>query len=197
MRPPYRNVPADRGGDVILGAGATPLLGAAKAGDLASIQLLLAHHAAVDLANYYGVTPLMAAAGMGQSENPTRGRYKTPEEGAKSVLLLLEAGADINKQAHKITVTNDAVDPKARRRFNSFEGQAAIHGAAMKGWTPVIQVLADHGANLELVDADGHTPLDYAEGKYTPALQYGKPDPFPEAVTLLKKLLSDKVAEKL
>ena len=81
LRPPYRNVPFDRGGDVILSTGATPLLRAAKASDNMAIKLLLQYHALVDLPNAMGVTPLMAAAGLGQSDNPTRGRYKTEAEG--------------------------------------------------------------------------------------------------------------------
>src|SRR5262245_58666328 len=38
-RPPYRNVPQDRGGDSILSQGATPLLRAARAGDTPMVQL--------------------------------------------------------------------------------------------------------------------------------------------------------------
>ena len=40
-RPPYRDVPQDRGGDTILAQGATPLLRAARAGDAPFVELLL------------------------------------------------------------------------------------------------------------------------------------------------------------
>ena len=197
LRPPYRNVPQDRGGDVILATGATPLLRAAKSGDNDAIRLILAHHALVDLADSFGVTPLMAAAGIGQTTNPTRGRYKTPEQGAESVRLLLEGGADINKQAHRIIPTNGQTDPTSTRRLYAFEGQAAIHGAARRGWDPVIQVLADHGANLELADGEGLTPMDYAQGKYKPFALDPPPDPLPSTIALLQKLIAGKLAEKL
>ena len=49
-RPPYRNVPQDRGGDTILSFGATPLLRAARAGDAPMVELLLKNGALVDLA---------------------------------------------------------------------------------------------------------------------------------------------------
>ena len=40
-RPPYRDVPQDRGGDSILAQGATPLLRAARGGDAKFVELLL------------------------------------------------------------------------------------------------------------------------------------------------------------
>ena len=40
--PPFRDVGADRGGDLMLPTGATPLLRAAKAGDAEAVKLLLA-----------------------------------------------------------------------------------------------------------------------------------------------------------
>src|SRR5690606_8723878 len=76
-RPPYRNVPQDRGGDSILSFGATPLLRAARAGDAAFAKLLLEHGALVDLPSNQGVTPLMAAAGVEFGLRVTRGRTRT------------------------------------------------------------------------------------------------------------------------
>ena len=78
-RPPYRNVPQDRGGDSILSQGATPLLRAARAGDTPMVELLLEHGALVDLPSNQGVTPLMAAAGVEYGLRVTRGRNRTDE----------------------------------------------------------------------------------------------------------------------
>src|SRR4029077_12929261 len=50
-RPPYRDVPQDRSGDVILAQGATALLRAARAGDAPFVDVLLKHGALVDLAS--------------------------------------------------------------------------------------------------------------------------------------------------
>ena len=95
-RPPYRNVPQDRGGDTILSFGATPLLRAARAGDAAMTQLLLEHGALVDLPSNQGVTPLMAAAGLEYGLRVTRGRNRTEEGVLKTMQLLVDAGADVN-----------------------------------------------------------------------------------------------------
>lgn len=174
LRPPYRNVPFDRGGDNMLSTGATALLRASKAGDnIVAMKLLLEHGALVDLPNADGVTPLMTAAGMGHGTNPTRGRYQTDEDGVEAVKLLLKAGANAQLRAAS--------------------GQTAMHAAALKGWNGVIQYLADNGADLESKDRDGKTPLDYASGNYRLPTLGGSsvpPSVFPESVALLKKLIA-------
>ena len=74
-RPPF--VRLARGQDNTLATGATPLLRAAHASDLAAVKLLLEHGALVDLPNASGITPLMAAAGVGVSQNTSRAKKKT------------------------------------------------------------------------------------------------------------------------
>jgi ankyrin repeat protein len=142
--PPYRSM-SDRGGDGILGIGATPLLRAAKAGDLVGVRMLLANGADPNLATKAGMTPLLAAAGVGSRSNDTRGRYKTEAEAIESIRMLLSAGADINAA-------------EAR-------GQTALHGAAFSGWNQLVQFLAEHGARLDAKDKRGITPIDSAMGR--------------------------------
>jgi ankyrin repeat protein len=146
LRPRYRNGVFDRGGDQVLSTGATPLLLAAKVGDAESIALLLKYHAMIDLPNSEGVTPLMAAAGMGHSFNPTRGRYKTDEEAAVAVKLLKEAGASINGHDRG--------------------GLTALHSAAEHGWNDTLKLLVADGADLQPKDTRGLTPIDYAAGRH-------------------------------
>jgi uncharacterized protein len=145
LRPPYRNGVFDRGGDQVISTGATPLLVAAKAGDEESVKLILKYHPIVDLPNSEGVTPLMAAAGMGHSFNPTRGRYKTDAEGAECVKLIQEAGGQINGHAQ--------------------DGQTALHAAAEHGWDDTVKLLVADGADLQPKDRFGLTPIDHAYGK--------------------------------
>src|SRR5678816_4482966 len=78
-RPPYRDVPQDRGGDGLLAQGATALMRAARGGDDKFVELLLKYKALVDLPNKDGVTPLMAAAGVDFASRATRGRNRTDE----------------------------------------------------------------------------------------------------------------------
>ena len=146
LRPQYRNGVFDRGGDQVLSTGATPLLLAAKVSDLDAIKLLLKYKPIIDLPNAMGVTPLMAAAGMGHSFNPTRGRFKTDEQAAESVKLLKEAGATIN--GHDRT------------------GMTALHSAAEHGWNDTVKVLVADGADLQPKDAKGLTPIDHAAGRH-------------------------------
>lgn len=145
LRPPYRNGVFDRGGDVVIGTGATPLLVAAKAGDAKSVALLLKYKANVDLPNAQGATPLMVAAGVGQGANPTRGRYKTDAEAAECLRLLQQAGGNVNAKDER--------------------GMTALHGAANLGWDETIRQLVKDGAQLEALEANGLTPIDYANGK--------------------------------
>jgi ankyrin repeat protein len=143
--PPYRALGPDRGGDMLLTIGATPLLRAAKAGDAPAIRLLLAHHALPDLPNNADVTPLMAAAGVGTSGVDTRGKYKTQAEASEAIRLLVAAGANVN-----------AADVR---------GLTALHGAALLGSDDVIRTLVAANARLDAKDKRGLTPLDMALGK--------------------------------
>jgi len=99
-RPPYRDVPQDRGGDGMLAQGATPLLRAARGGDDKFVALLLEYKALVDLPSKEGITPLMAAAGVDYGARVTRGRNRTDEGVLATMDLLIKAGANVN--AHSI-----------------------------------------------------------------------------------------------
>ena len=168
VRPPYRNVIFDRSGDnIVLTRGATPLLRASKAGDNPEVmRLLLDNGALVDLPNSGGITPLMAAAGMGHVTNATRGRFNTEEDSLAAIPLLLKAGAAINARAT--------------------DGQTALHSAAQKGWNKVITLLAENGADLSIKDNRGFTALDHARGITGGRGQATSANP--ETAALLEKL---------
>jgi ankyrin repeat protein len=98
-RPPYRDVPQDRGGDGMLAQNATALLRAARAGDAPFVELLLKHKALVDLPSKEGITPLMAAAGVDFGARVTRGRNRTEEGVLATMKLLIDAGANVNARS--------------------------------------------------------------------------------------------------
>jgi ankyrin repeat protein len=141
---PYR-AKLDRGDDTMLTTGTTPLLRAAKAGDIAAMHLLLDKGADAKLATRSGINPLMAAAGLGTKEEDATGRHKTEAEAIEAIELCLKSGLDVNE-----------VDGR---------GQTALHGAALKGYDQVVQFLAEHGAKLDIKDKKGFTALDAAVGK--------------------------------
>jgi len=168
--PPYRSLGQDRGGDSMLTIGTTPLIRAAKAGDVPAVQLLLAHGALPDLPNSLGITPLMAAAGVGSTTIDIRARFRNEPVCIEAAKLILAAGANVN-------ATRD-------------NGQTATHGAALWGWNGFVQFLADQGANLRMADRDGITPLDVAMGKVGGTGRFGisAPEPHHDTAALITKL---------
>ena len=203
-RPPYLNVPQDRGGDTILSQGATPLLRAARAGDADAVRLLLEHGALADLPSAYGVTPLMAAAGVEYGLRVTRGRYRTEEGMLATLQLLVDAGADIN--ARMVTEPNSGLNYQGnagRRRDFSYDSRGrqipgpnakphrtALHGAALKGYNSVVEFLVKNGADLHATDANGRTPLDLANGRYEEDFLRQAAEPHVETVALIESLIA-------
>jgi ankyrin repeat protein len=167
---PYRTK-LDRGDDTMLTTGTTPLLRAAKAGDVTVMKVLLEKGADPKLATRNGVNPLMAAAGLGSKEEDTTGRRKTQADSIEAIKLCLQAGIDIN-----------AVDSR---------GQTALHGAAFWGSDEVVQFLVDHGAKLDVKDRNGKTPLDAAMGLAGGVGFDGASSaPRPSTTALIQKLLA-------
>ncbi len=169
--PPYRSLGADRGADGILTIGTTPFLRAARAADIPAMALLLKHGANADLPTLAGITPLMAATGLRASPIDTRGRFRDEAQAYESARFILE---------------NAKIDIDAREE----RGQTALHGAAFQGWTSVVKLLAEHGADLEAQDHNGNTPLDAASGKATGLIRGQGLGFHAETVTLLEQLLS-------
>ena len=203
-RPPYRDVPQDRGGDTILSQGATPLLRAARAGDAPLVALLLKHKALVDLPSKEGVTPLMAAAGVEFGTRVTRGRNRTNEGVLATMALLLDAGADINARslAEPRPVIPEGTSAAAAFAIGlrgrpsqvpspqAVPDQTALHGAAERGFNEFVKFLADRGADLQAKDASGRTPMDLAKGIGVRGVRQATSEPFPETVALLESLVA-------
>jgi uncharacterized protein len=162
LLPPYRHIGDDRGCDIMLVKGTTPLLRAAKTFDTAAIELLLEHDANVDLPNDGGITPVMAAAGVGSVECDARGygpgipHYMVADTEQKSIAalkLLLDADADI----HARTLSGRA----GARSI----GRTALFGAAFWGWNDVVDYLVERGAKIDVAERGGLTPVDAALGR--------------------------------
>jgi ankyrin repeat protein len=196
-RPPF--VRLARGQDNTLATGATPLLRAAHASDVAAVKLLLDYKALVDLPNASGITPLMAAAGVGVSQNTSRAKKKTEAASIEVAKLLIEAGADVNRATHDPRRIRQ--DPLVREAMYGFifqmafdyaylppSGRTALHGAAQKGWNDMVRLLVEHGAEVQPVDASGRTPRNMAMGNYELAITEARPDPLVETVALLEQL---------
>jgi uncharacterized protein len=172
LSPPFRNIGNDRGLDGMLTTGATPLLRAAKALDAPAIAVLLARGADISLANSRGITPIMAAAGLGSVDADTRGFYlsdDTQQRSIESLKLLIKAGGDINSKDSR--------------------GLTPLHEAARWGWNDVVQFLVANGADLNARDNRGNTPIDSALGKAGGNSRGGaRIDVHEDTAALLKKL---------
>ena len=140
---PYRTK-LDRGGDGVLGVGTTPLVRAAKSADVPVIKLLLERGANAKGATRNGVSAVMMAANVSAREEDMTGRNKTQKEAIESIRLLMAAGADV--------------------KGSDTQGRTAMHGAALWGMTDVVKFLAQNGADINIKDKRGLTPLDHAMG---------------------------------
>jgi ankyrin repeat protein len=160
--------------------GATPFLRAAQSGDVVLMKYLLAHGADPKIASAHNDTALSVASGIGWVEGIT---FEWSEaDNVEAVKMCLDAGIDVN-----------AAD---------VEGRTALHGAAHKGRTAVIQMLVDHGANLEAHDLGSRDtvngamkgltwiPLDWSRGLVRVGVQSAIAHP--EAEKLLVKLMQEK-----
>jgi uncharacterized protein len=158
--------------------GATAFFRASQSGDIELMKLLLARGADPKINTVLNVSPLHVAAGIGWVEGIT---YEwSPKATLEAVKMLVDLGLDVNLQADT--------------------GRTALHGAAHKGRADVIQVLADHGAKLDVRDYGNtdnrggklavHTwqPVDYADGLVRVGVQSAIPHP--EAGALLRKLMT-------
>ena len=125
-------------------AGATPFWMAAKFAELDIMRALANNGADARLSTDTGITPLMAIAGISfrpgsvglnrrdQGIGPDAARLlkaATEQPTWEGTKLALELGSDV-------TATND-------------RGDTAAHGAAALGFSSVVQLLAEHGADLD------------------------------------------------
>jgi uncharacterized protein len=170
---PYR-AKLDRGTDTMFTTGTTPLVRAAKAADLDAMKVLLSAKADPKLATKNGITPLMAAAGVGTKEEDTTGRFKTEAQSIEAIEML-KGVSDINGFDNR--------------------GTTAIHAAAQHGWNKLVRYLAENGARLDLKDRRGFTPEEYAMGKAGGAGFDGQAgDVHLDTAALIRELIQSKAA---
>src|SRR5437763_2586782 len=105
----------------------------------------------------------MAAAGLNWVAHRTFAH--SPQESLEAVRLCVELGNAVNA-------------------VNSM-GFTAMHGAANRGSDDIVRFLAGKGAKLDPKDAEGRTPMDFAEGVF---LAVVPPARKPSTLALLHEL---------
>ena len=188
LLPLWRHIGDDRGCDSMLNTGATALLRAAKTFDTQAMRVLIEHDAKLELPNDGGITPIMAAAGFGSVECDPRGYGPSiphylgsdvEERSIETLELLLEAGANIN--ARTTAASSGSRAP----------GRTALFGAAFWGWNEVVSFLVEHGAQIDVADPAGLTPVDAALGRAGGHGRGSTIEVFEDTADLLAELCAD------
>ena len=143
--------------------GETAFLRAALAGDITVMRLLLAHGADPNIPTFSNTTALMAAAGVNWSVGQTYTESK--QNLMEAVKLCLEKGADVNG-------------------VNTM-GFTALTGAVNRASDDMVEFLVSHGARMDVVDKEGRTLQDWAEGVFLATVP---PERKPSTIALLKRL---------
>jgi ankyrin repeat protein len=163
-------------GEPTLAEGATPIARAAHTGDVAAVELLIAHGANVNQPLKNGTTPLMFAAGLGRGVSAFAKDYGTEADLIAAAKVLLDHGAGIN-----------AI---------STAGQTAMHFAAQAADAnfpqpsdDMVKLLASRGAKLDVVDKQGRSPIEMAEGKGLRGHAGGPVKPRERTIALLRQLM--------
>ena len=128
-------------GDKTMGAGTTSFTRAARSADVELMHLLLDKGADPKLVGKDNQTALMVAAGVAWTDH-IRG---TEAEALEAVKLCVSLGLDVDTATEK--------------------GETALHGAAHRGADSIAKYLVEKGANLNVRNKRGLTPLDLAMGK--------------------------------
>ena len=149
-------------GDTTLGAGTTPLMRAARAGDAPAMRVLFRKSADPNLTTKDGNNALQFAAGVGYRDKNTKG---SESEALEALKLAVSLGMDVNRENNR--------------------GETALHGAASRGADTIVRYLAEQSAKLNAKSKQGLTPLDYAMGKNVVAQL---PVPHDSTVDLIRKL---------
>lgn len=123
--------------DNSLGAGATPLMRAAKSMDMPAMEALLKAGADPKLGMANGSNPLLLVVANRVGNGP--GAF--PEDQiAKAIRMMAERGANLNAA--------------------NARGEPALHIVARQGYNVLVQTLADLGADLDVKDRSGKTALE-------------------------------------
>ena len=111
-----------------------------------------------------GVPPLHASAGAGYGEGFAGNSHRFAPGGMLAgVKYLVEvAGADVNSRDH--------------------EGNTALHSAAARGDLEMVKYLVEKGADVTLVNREGQTTADMANGPVQ------RVQPWPEVLKFLEAL---------
>jgi len=155
---------------VVTTRGATPLIRAAVNGDLEVVKLLLEHGADAAVTTADRQTPIHAVLA---------GRAPEPQA-LELIRTLQKAGTDVNV----VALINHPEE---------IRGGTALHYAVRKRYKTIIKELASFGIDMNAVDQDGLTALDYTQSRgFMPFMALQTPL-FKEEAQMLRELGATKL----
>jgi ankyrin repeat protein len=162
-----------RNGNATFTRGATALIRAATNADLEVVKLLLAHGADATLYMADRQTPIHAAIA---------GRASEPQT-LELIRLFQKAGTDVNV----VALINHEEEVR---------GGSALHYAVRKRYKDVIKLLSSFGIDMNAVDQDGLTALDYTQSRgFMPFMALQTPT-YKDEAALLKELGATRLLAK-
>ena len=163
--------------------GATPYLVAAKFLEPGIMRALAAGGADTRTPMKDGATPLMAAAGMGIVPPAEDERRGTDRRG----LAILDGGT-IEPESRVLEAVSAALDLGSDVNAVNPAGDTALHIASAQGFDTVVRLLAERGADLNIRNAKGQTPLGALVGRGPNGVEFPVRSPRPKTVDLLRSL---------
>ena len=147
----------------------TPCVAALAGRHFELAHLLHCDGSSVNSRSHYGASPLHSVSAVGDLE---------------MIRILLEYGADINAQnnggstplhwAANAEVARVLLEQSADPNVSTCIGTTPLHNAVTRRSAPIVCLLLEHGAGVDVVDKEGKT-----------ALQYARESGYDEIVTLL------------
>ena len=155
-------------------AGATPFWLAAKYAEVEIMGFLASAGADPLLSPNNGITPLMAAAGAGWTTRSSNRRDQGI--GVDAARLLVSAGERATREGTKLALELgnevNAADP---------DGNTALHAAVRLAYSSVVELLVDHGGDLDIENQAGRSARDLmcrdGDGKLVRPLAGGRSCP--------------------
>jgi hypothetical protein len=153
--------------------GSTPLIRAANNGDNEMVELLMEHGADPTIYTADRQTPIHAVLAGRASE----------EDAIELIRIFYTAGTDIDV----IALVNHREEVR---------GGTALHYAVRKRYKDVIQVLASWGIDMDAVDQDGLTALDYTQSRGFMAFMALQTPLYADEAALLRELGATREVER-